>query len=333
VQESPARELFEHPGSPDEPEQNIRLCVDNQLMAPNSQVTGEQVTALQDAAVRHYLETGEHDPNVHLWRGDNFMEAEIRTDKALRGALIAVVKNHSDAVPNPPIVAQSDFSAMTRSKIAPMVNGLFPKTEQAQVIALLERSAVFLTTGNIETVLTSAPWLSTAWDLANLYLASIGAKALSPQASAIVGLSEETTCYVSIEYLLDPNPEPFSDYLVHEAAHVFHNCRREPLGLKHSRNHRYLLEIHYRMRETFAYCCEAYSRILVLGDTPARRLALLEQHAADYRLTDDSVDPEEYQDILREAVMARNGWKHILKRCSINIARGCSQTLILNADT
>jgi hypothetical protein len=285
-------------------------------MAPNSQVTDGQVTALQDAAVRHYLETGNHDPNVHLWQGQNYLDAEIRTDRALRGALIAAVKCHSGAVVSPQSLAAGDISVMARSKIAPMVNGLFPQTERAQVISLLEHSAVFLTTGNIEAVLTSAPWLSTAWDLANLYLASIGAKALSPEARGIVGLSEETTCYISIEYLLDPNPEPFSDYLVHEAAHVFHNCRREALGLKHSRNQRHLLKINYRMRETFAYCCEAYSRILVLDDTPAGRLALLEQHAADYRLTDDSVNQEEYHDILREAVMARNGWKRILKRCS-----------------
>ena len=31
---------------------------------------------------------------------------------------------------------------------------------------------------------------------------------------------------------------------------------------------------------------------------------------------DDRVDPQEYLDILREAVEAGNGWKRILRRCA-----------------
>lgn len=63
---------------------------------------------------------------------------------------------------------------------------------------------VFLTDENIELVLReSSPWLHSSWVLANLYLGSIGAELLAEDAPRIVGLSEETTCYVSTEYFVD----------------------------------------------------------------------------------------------------------------------------------
>ena len=197
-----------------------------------------------------------------------------------------------------------------------MVGGLFAQGEQAAVMSALERSVVFLTPDNVEPVLESSSWLHTTWVLANMYLLSIGAEALSPKAPSIVGLSEETTCYVSIDYLLDQNPEPLADYLVHEVAHIFHNCKRGAVGLEQTRRREWLLDIEYPMRETFAYCCEAYSRILVLGATGSQRRELLAQHAGQYKITVASVNQDEYHDILREAVGARNGWKRILTRCS-----------------
>ena len=49
----------------------------------------------------------------------------------------------------------------------------------------------------------------------------------------MLGLSEGTTCYVTAAYF--DKPEPFSDYIVHEAAHVFHNCKRDTVGLASTR--------------------------------------------------------------------------------------------------
>jgi len=63
-----------------------------------------------------------------------------------------------------------------------MVGGLFAKSEHAAVMSALERSVVFLTPDNVEPVLESSSWLHTTWVLANMYLLSIGAEALSPEA-------------------------------------------------------------------------------------------------------------------------------------------------------
>ena len=69
-------------------------------------------------------------------------------------------------------------------------------------------------------------------------------------------------------------------------------------------------------RETFAYACEVYSRILELGKSPAERRALLSELERERVPGTQRVDPDEYVDILREAVAARNGWKRILARCA-----------------
>jgi hypothetical protein len=109
---------------------------------------------------------------------------------------------------------------------------------------------------------------------------------------------------------------PFDDYVVHEAAHIFHNCKRESIGLAASRRREWMLEIDFQKRETFAYSCEAYSRLLELGKTRSARAELLSELAEGLMPADERVNGREYVDILREAVAARNGWKRILERCS-----------------
>jgi hypothetical protein len=192
------------------------------------------------------------------------------------------------------------------------VRGLFPRAEQEVVLDLLGRSVVFLTPSNIDAVLSRTPWHGTAWALANLYLASVGTKPLSGAGPQIVGLSEDTTCYVSAEYFRASGR--FEDFIVHEAAHLLHNCKRRTIGLRETRRREWLVELDFSKRETFAYACEAYS-ILDRSRRPADRGRLLRELEAEPPPATGRVDPDEYRGILREAVTARNGWKVILKRC------------------
>jgi len=153
-----------------------------------------------------------------------------------------------------------------------------------------------------------------AWDLANLYLGSIGAPLLGPDAPKIVGLSEETTCYVSLTYFHEG--DPFDDFVVHEAAHIFHNCKRRTIGLAETRKREWLLDIQYRKRETFAYACEAYTRILERAPKLQDRPGLAIEYASKVRVSAERVDPVEVNSILADACAARNGWKVILGRCA-----------------
>ncbi len=70
------------------------------------------------------------------------------------------------------------------------------------------------------------------------------------------------------------------------------------------------------MRETFAYACESYSRILARGPRPPERRALLQELKKRPTPPDERVEPAEYLEILSDAVERRNGWRAILKRCS-----------------
>jgi hypothetical protein len=153
-----------------------------------------------------------------------------------------------------------------------------------------------------------------AWTLANLYLTSFGAELLGKDAPRLVGLSEETTCYVSPEYFAED--DPFADFIIHEVAHVFHNCKRTTLGLRETRTKQWLLDIDYHKRETFAYACEAYAGVLKRGKRPAERLAMAEEFCRGVRLSEERVDAGEIASIVQAAATAPNGWKVILARCA-----------------
>ena len=208
-----------------------------------------------------------------------------------------------------------DLVAFTRAKVEPMVRGLFPRKGQGAVLMLLDGSVVFLTSETIQTIVRQASSLRDSWRLASMYLSSIGAEPVGEEERYLVGYSVDTTCYVSLEYFAEE--DRFADFIVHEAAHVFHNTKRETIGLPHTRTREWLLPIDFGKRETFAYACEAYSRILVLAKRPADRRALFAELADSTLPLDERVLAEEYLDILGEAVEPRNGWRVILERCSV----------------
>jgi hypothetical protein len=262
--------------------------------------------------IERYLRTGDADMMGHPWPGD-IMERGRRQHADIRGALLEEVRRLAkgrthEAVPDNVGVA------FTRAKVEPMVRGLFPKGEQELVLAILERSVVYVTSETIESIILNHGWDRSAWDLANLYLLSVGAELLGPGAPRVVGISEETTCYVSPSYFAED--DPFADFIVHEAAHIFHNCKRRTIGLRETRTKEWLLDIEYRQRETFAYSCEAYTRVLARGKGAGERRALAAEYGTEPRTSEERVDPAEVASIVMEAAVARNGWKVILARCA-----------------
>jgi hypothetical protein len=183
-------------------------------------------------AIASFLTAGDHDPQFCPWPGDVLARGQ-RGRRDLLEALVTEVRRRAPAPEIHTDFARMDVPALTRRRVEPMIRGLFPHGDQAAVRALVERSVVFLLPGTVAEVLRGQRWMKTAWDLANLCLMSVGAELLAEDAPRIVGLSEETTCYVSMDYFTDA--DPFADFVVHEAAHVFHNCKRHTVGLPESR--------------------------------------------------------------------------------------------------
>jgi hypothetical protein len=262
--------------------------------------------------IERYLRTGDAGMDAWAWPGD-FMERARRQHADLRGALVEEVRRLAKGRSHEPVPANVGVE-FTRAKVEPMVRGLFSKAEQDIVLATFEKSVVYVTSDTIEPIILNHMWDRSAWDLANLYLLSVGAKLLGKKAARIVGLSEETVCYVSPEYFAED--DPFADFVVHEAAHIFHNCKRRTIGLRETRRKEWLLDIEFGQRETFAYSCEAYARIAARAKGSAERRALAAEYGSKRRISEERVDPAEVASIVAEAASARNGWKVILARCA-----------------
>lgn len=145
-------------------------------------------------------------------------------------------------------------------------------------------------------------------------MGSIGAELLGPGAPRIVGLSEDTSCFVSLAYF--ESTEPLCDFVVHEVAHILHNTKRRMVGLPYTRHRERMLDIDFRKRETFALACEAYSYLLDRAQRPADRISLAREHGNEAQVPDSAIDSEELIDIVSGAAASRTGWTVIRKRCA-----------------
>jgi len=262
--------------------------------------------------VRRFIATGASDPLFSAWDGRDIMDRMERGNRELLAALVDEVRRRAGMTAMPGRLDGIDLAALTRRKVEPMVRGLFPKAEQDAVLALVERSVVVVTLDTLESAVAACADPGSAWDLANLFLGSVGAELLSKDAPQILGFSEGTTCFVSLDCFR--HDEPFTDVVVHEVAHVFHNCRRRMAGLTETRPREWLLDIDYRKRETFAYACEAYARILARAARAADRRALAGEFSGS-AIADSRAEPAEVADLVREACSQRYGWKAILAHC------------------
>ncbi|MEO8268256.1 MAG: hypothetical protein ABI557_00970 [Aureliella sp.] len=263
--------------------------------------------------IQEFLRTGDHDPLFLQFPGNDHLDRIRGGHRAHADALLTEVQIRSSSVAAlKRAILPQDIQAFSRQKVEPMVRGLFKRVDQEAVTTLLANSVVFITPDTVPTLIQHDD-LHSAWLIANLYLSNIGADPISEEAPPIVGFSANTTCYVSMAYFEETTP--FADYVVHEAAHVFHNARRRDAGLMGRREDAWLLPIDFRKRETFAYACEAYSRICELADgAPARRSQLEELKGLPLP-PDERVESDEYVDLLTNAVNCRIGWKAILEGC------------------
>lgn len=282
-----------------------------------AELTGEVMEAHMPnvaAEIERYLRTGRSDPRCAAWSGQNFFEVAQAAHRDLITALTKEVKSRTESAQLPVALADIDFVALARRKTEPMVRGMFPRAEQPVVQSLVEQSVQFLAPHNIEAALERCSFLHSAWDVANLYLGALKAPLLGKTAPSIVGVNVNSTCYVSPTYF--EHDLPFEDFVIHEVAHLLHNCKRGLAGLRQTRRHERLIEIDDRKRELFAYSCEVYSRILERTSCGRDRLVLAEAFAEDPCIPETQVEPEEVADIVVEAAGRRNGWKVIVARCA-----------------
>jgi hypothetical protein len=102
--------------------------------------------------VDRYLRTGDVDPHHAAWSGSGYIERAKRAHEDLRGALVRAVRRLAAGLAHQPL-PRIDTVVLTRSKVEPMVRGLFPKGEHNTMLATLAKSVVFITSANIEALL------------------------------------------------------------------------------------------------------------------------------------------------------------------------------------
>ena len=266
--------------------------------------------------IRDFLLTGDSNP----WGGgdhpDGMSKGLNEYHDALRDALLKEVKKRSQGVKCKRMPSGLDSESFVREKVRPMVEGLFPRKEWDVVLDLLANRIVFLTRENTYRAIMELPFLHSAWNVVNVFLTNIGIPALSGDESYAVGIAEGDHCFVSMTYFEDDGR--FSDYLVHEAAHIFHYTKRKTVELPYTRRREWLLQIDFQKREIFAYACELYSQIRKVSKNMSEQKTLLKEYKSTGIFPpEDHVDRSEYLETLDKAISARNGWKRILSRCEI----------------
>jgi len=275
--------------------------------------------------IRRFLATGDYDMLHAVWPGRNHLERMHAGDAGLRAALADAMSQRTKGLTFPSMPPgfavqlrrgkpDVDAGQFVLGKVRPMVCGLFPEKERQVMLDLFEKALVFVSGDNIEQLVSEADCPSTARQIANLFLGSLGLPGLDEKPVGFVGFSEETTFYVSMDYFKDG--DPFADWVVHEAAHVFHNWKRAYVGLPETRTREFLLNIAFAKREVFAYACEAYSRILERAKSPADRRRLCAEYVKSGVPDDVRISRDELVDVVASVVEARNGWKRILEHCS-----------------
>ena len=90
--------------------------------------------------IERFLRTGESDPLFDAWPEEHLLHRAQRGDSDLRNALVSEVRRRTSEAAEPEALAGLNVEDLTRTKVAPMVRGLFPGSEQAPVLSLLERS-------------------------------------------------------------------------------------------------------------------------------------------------------------------------------------------------
>lgn len=265
------------------------------------------------AEIRRFLATGEYDMLQEVWPGRHALERIQAGEAGLRAALADAMSQRTKGRSFPSMPPDFDAGRFVLGKVRPMVCGLFPAKEHQVLLDRLEKALVFVSGETIERLVSEADSPSTARQIAHLFLGSLGLPGLDDRPVGFVGFSEETTLYVSMEYFEDG--DPFADWVVHEAAHVFHNWKRAYVGLPATRTREFLLNIAFAKREVFGYACEAYSRILERANSPADRRRLYAEYVENWAPHGDQTDRDALVNALAAAVAARNGWKRILAHC------------------
>ena len=265
---------------------------------------------LKAALVEHFLHTGEE-----IWEGSGsgqFTRAQFDEDMAYTGATKSAQRllfnSLAELLPeevraSPPIPAK-----VIEDRIEPMIKGLLPRAwHEVALREVVSRLFVLNFPGSqaaLEAELTTCD-LNGAWRVLWLMFEDYG---LKPESIAVEceGMASD---YAHVRWSAFEGEDPFSDVVVHEAAHMLHYLKPAHFGLEVPRGQERFVDVEFRHRELFAYSCEAFSRVVVRGSRKDRVTfaSTMGQRAASFpRNQLDASAP-----LVLLAAQSRSGWRVI----------------------
>jgi len=252
-----------------------------------------------------------------------FKEDEAYT-RASKAALRSLLRLLGDLLPAKARSAPPVPPNTIRKRIKPMVAGLVQ--EDWREVALREITArTFVlnfqgTTAAIEAELSTC-LMGSAW---RILWALFGDHGLKPD-DVEVGCDGLAGDYAHVRWSAYQTNDPYSDVVVHEAAHMLHYLKPSHYRLHVRRGQERFVDIEFRHRELFAYACEAYSRVVLHGERRFRIAFAEKMQDAAFSFPRSQV--AEVAALVISAARARSGWRVIREATVIHRTRRRAETI------
>lgn len=272
-------------------------------------------------AIERFLRTGEE-----IWEGagsGRFTLAQINQDgiytQAVKTGMTTLFDLLAELLPTEEWSAQPVLPEAIRQRFEPMVRGLVQADWQEVALHELTRRTFILNFPGTKAAMAAEMktcYLGAARQILWAFFEDHG---LKPEEIDIKcdGLSAGEFAHVRSSALLID--DPYSDVVVHEAAHLLHYLKPEHYGLHVRRGQERFVDVEFRHRELFAYACEAYSRVVLQGER-RKRISFADKMRADaFSFARDEF--ESVVELVIAGAAARNGWRVIRKATVISPIR------------
>jgi hypothetical protein len=115
--------------------------------------------------------------------------------------------------------------------------------------------------------------------------------------------------FAHVRWSANETKDPYSDVVVHEAAHLLHYLKPEHYGLHVRRGQERFVDVEFRHRELFAFACETYSRVVFHNERKSRIPFAQKMQEDAFSFPRSHI--EEVAALVLDAACARNGWRVI----------------------
>ena len=120
--------------------------------------------------------------------------------------------------------------------------------------------------------------------------------------------------YAHVRWSAYETKDPYSDVVVHEAAHMLHYLKPRLYGLHVRRGQERFVDIEFCHRELFAYASEAYSRVILHSERKSR-IAFAEK-MQEGAFSFPRAELADVAALVLEAARSRNGW-HVIREATL----------------